>query len=97
MNDNYLGLDAGGTSTRAVVVTSDGRCTGIGKAGSGNPTSAGVDAATTAIRAAVTQAVTSANAGQLVRNYTALQTPGFDPPLPVPATTALMTSLAVAV
>lgn len=30
-------------------------------------------------------------------NYTALQTPGFDPPLPVPATTALMTSLVVAV
>lgn len=63
MNNNYLGLDAGGTSTRAVVVSSDGRCTGIGKAGSGNPTSAGVDAATAAIRDAVTQAVTSAKAG----------------------------------
>lgn len=65
MNDNYLGLDAGGTSTRAVVVSSDGHCGGIGKAGSGNPTSAGIDAATTAIRDAVTQAVTSANAGRL--------------------------------
>lgn len=30
-------------------------------------------------------------------NYVALQTPGFDPPLPVPVTTALTTSLAVAV
>ncbi|MEU0317234.1 ABC transporter permease subunit [Nocardioides sp. NPDC006273] len=30
-------------------------------------------------------------------NYAALQTPGFDPPLPVPVTTALATSLAVAV
>ena len=30
-------------------------------------------------------------------NYVALQTPGFDPPLPVPVTTALVTSLAVAV
>ncbi|MEI7055167.1 ABC transporter permease subunit [Nocardioides sp. CCNWLW239] len=30
-------------------------------------------------------------------NYVALQTPGFDPPLPVPVTTALITSLAVAV
>ncbi|MGH3351521.1 MAG: ABC transporter permease [Nocardioides sp.] len=30
-------------------------------------------------------------------NYVALQTPGFDPPLPVPVTTALFTSLAVAV
>ncbi|TQL66572.1 thiamine transport system permease protein [Nocardioides albertanoniae] len=30
-------------------------------------------------------------------NYVALQTPGFDPPLPVPVTQALVTSLAVAV
>jgi thiamine transport system permease protein len=30
-------------------------------------------------------------------NYAALQTPGFDPPLPVSVTTALITSLAVAV
>ncbi len=65
MTHNYLGLDAGGTSTRAVVVSSDGRCRGIGKAGSGNPTSAGIQAATAAITAAVTQAVTSANAGQI--------------------------------
>ncbi|MFE6648022.1 N-acetylglucosamine kinase [Nocardioides sp. NPDC057772] len=63
MNNNYLGLDAGGTSTRAVVVSSDGHCRGIGKAGSGNPTSAGVEAATAAIKDAVTQAVTSAKAG----------------------------------
>ncbi|MFE6511502.1 N-acetylglucosamine kinase [Nocardioides sp. NPDC057767] len=63
MNNNYLGLDAGGTSTRAVVVSSDGHCRGVGKAGSGNPTSAGVEAATAAIRDAVTQAVTSAKAG----------------------------------
>lgn len=63
MNNNYLGLDAGGTSTRAVVVSSDGHCRGIGKAGSGNPTSAGVEAATAAIRDAVTQAVTSAETG----------------------------------
>ena len=60
MTHNYLGLDAGGTSTRAVVVSSEGRCTGVGKAGSGNPTSAGVDAATTAIRSAVTQALKTA-------------------------------------
>lgn len=65
MTHNYLGLDAGGTSTRAVVVSSDGRCGGIGKAGSGNPTSAGIDAATSAIRAAVTQAMASAGVGQV--------------------------------
>lgn len=63
MTHNYLGLDAGGTSTRAVVVSSDGHCGGIGKAGSGNPTSAGIDAATTAIRAAVTQALAAAGTG----------------------------------
>ncbi|MEU0316018.1 BadF/BadG/BcrA/BcrD ATPase family protein [Nocardioides sp. NPDC006273] len=65
MTHNYLGLDAGGTSTRAVVVSSDGRCGGIGKAGSGNPTSAGIDAATSAIRAAVTQAMAAAGVDQV--------------------------------
>lgn len=65
MTHHYLGLDAGGTSTRAVVVSIDGLCKGVGKAGSGNPTSAGVDAATTAIRAAVTQALNAAGTGQV--------------------------------
>ncbi|WP_170225243.1 N-acetylglucosamine kinase [Nocardioides albertanoniae] len=65
MTDNYLGLDAGGTSTRAVVVASDGRCLGVGRAGSGNPTSAGIDAATHAIVTSAGQAVTAASLGSV--------------------------------
>ncbi|MBM0275243.1 N-acetylglucosamine kinase [Micromonospora tarensis] len=40
-----LGLDAGGTSSRAVVATRDGTVVGRGTAGPGNPTSAGPAAA----------------------------------------------------
>ncbi|MFE7406771.1 N-acetylglucosamine kinase [Isoptericola sp. NPDC057559] len=40
-----LALDAGGTSTRCVVVTPAGECVGYGRDGSGNPVSVGVDAA----------------------------------------------------
>ena len=65
MTHHYLGLDAGGTSTRAVVVSSDGRCLGIGRAGSGNPTSAGVEAAATAITSATTQALSAASLGSV--------------------------------
>ncbi|MGN8027314.1 N-acetylglucosamine kinase [Microbacterium sp. 22242] len=37
-----LGVDAGGTSTRAVLAAADGVCLGYGRGGSGNPTSSGV-------------------------------------------------------
>jgi len=40
-----LAMDAGGTSTRAVVLDTDGHCLGYGRAGTGNPTAAGTDAA----------------------------------------------------
>ncbi len=36
-----LAVDAGGTSTRALVLDESGRAYGYGRAGSGNPTSAG--------------------------------------------------------
>jgi len=51
-----LGVDAGGTASRAVVATSDGEILGRGSAGPGNPTSVGCRAARsigTAIRAAL--------------------------------------------
>jgi len=51
-----LGVDAGGTASRAVVAGPDGRILGRGSAGPGNPTSAGCQAARsigTAIRAAL--------------------------------------------
>lgn len=55
-----LGVDAGGTSTRAVVVDESGRCLGYGTAGGGNPIARGpvqagraiIEAATGAVRAA---------------------------------------------
>ncbi|UJP11387.1 hypothetical protein L2X99_07705 [Microbacterium sp. KUDC0406] len=55
-----VGIDAGGTSSRATLLTREGECLGYGKSGSGNPTSAGeqlagdnvVDAVSQALRAA---------------------------------------------
>jgi glucosamine kinase len=53
----FLALDAGGTSSRAVVLDTSGRVYGYGRAGTGNPTAAGIDPAVTAIGAAAEQAV----------------------------------------
>ena len=41
MGQVVVAVDAGGTSTRCVVVESGGRCLGFAKTGSGNPVSAG--------------------------------------------------------
>ncbi|MBM0279193.1 ATPase, partial [Micromonospora sp. STR1s_6] len=53
-----VGLDVGGTSTRATVLTLDGQRVGTGHAGGGNPTSHGAERAAaellTALRAALT-------------------------------------------
>lgn len=40
-----IGIDAGGTATRAVLLDDSGRCVGYGRAGAGNPTSAGTELA----------------------------------------------------
>jgi glucosamine kinase len=50
---HLLGIDAGGTSTRAMLLTADGTCLGIGRGGRGNPVSDGVEPAAAAIGAAV--------------------------------------------
>lgn len=42
---HVIGIDAGGTSTRAVLLDEDGRCLGYGRSGAGNPTSAGTEVA----------------------------------------------------
>jgi glucosamine kinase len=44
-----LAVDAGGSSTRAVALDSSGHAYGYGRAGSGNPTAAGIYSAVTAI------------------------------------------------
>ena len=53
----FLAIDAGGTSTRAVLVDASGRCLGYGRAGSGNPTSAGISNAAAAVADAAEQAL----------------------------------------
>lgn len=58
----YLGVDAGGTSTRAVLVSADGTCLGLGRAGSGNPVSSGTEHAAAQVLAASLQAVAAAGA-----------------------------------
>jgi glucosamine kinase len=56
----FLAVDAGGTSTRAVLVDAEGRCLGYGRAGGGNPISSGTDRAATAVVSAVDSATVSA-------------------------------------
>jgi glucosamine kinase len=53
----FLALDAGGTSSRGVVLDTSGRVYGYGRAGSGNPTAAGIDQAVTAIATAAERAL----------------------------------------
>ncbi len=56
----HLGIDAGGTSTRALVLDSHGYALGYGRSGSGNPISAGPDVAAASLRAATAQALDGA-------------------------------------
>lgn len=52
-----VGVDVGGTSTRALVATLDGEIRGRGRAAGGNPTARPADQAATALAAAVTDAL----------------------------------------
>lgn len=54
--DLVLGVDAGGTASRAVLATTDGTVVGRGHAGPGNPVSAG-SAAALAVGTAISQAL----------------------------------------
>ncbi|NNG40477.1 hypothetical protein HJ588_14505 [Flexivirga sp. ID2601S] len=58
----FLTIDAGGTSTRAVVHDSDGRSFGYGVAGSGNPTAVGANAVADAMYSAADEALSQAGA-----------------------------------
>jgi glucosamine kinase len=55
-----VAVDAGGTSTRAVVVHPDGRCLGYAVAGSGNPTAVGPGAAAASVAESVSKALGAA-------------------------------------
>ena len=54
--DYYLGIDGGGTNTRAVLVTADGRVRATGEAGPANYHNVGLDTATANLRTASAQA-----------------------------------------
>lgn len=60
----FLGVDAGGTHTRAVVAAADGTVLGVGAAGPGNWQAIGASAAGATIRAAVWAALGQAAAGK---------------------------------
>ncbi|MBI5160519.1 MAG: hypothetical protein HY996_03750 [Micrococcales bacterium] len=69
----YLtGVDAGGSSTRAVVVDATGHCIGYARAGSGNPTSAGAALAAANVVDAVEAAVASAGSPRIERTAVAM-------------------------
>jgi glucosamine kinase len=53
----FLAVDAGGTSTRAVVLDASGSAYGYGRAGGGNPTAVGIRQAVTGIVSAAEEAV----------------------------------------
>ncbi|MCW4456649.1 N-acetylglucosamine kinase [Microbacterium sp. MPKO10] len=55
-----IGLDAGGTSTRATVVTADGRCVGYAKGSGGNPISSGKERALASITTTIDRALEQA-------------------------------------
>ena len=52
-----LAVDAGGTSSRAVLLDESGACSGFGRAGGGNPTAVGITAAVDALGLAVERAL----------------------------------------
>lgn len=55
-----VAMDAGGTSTRCVVLDGDGTCLGYGRSGSGNPVSSGVLVAAASAAASARDAFTMA-------------------------------------
>ncbi|MDG4788454.1 BadF/BadG/BcrA/BcrD ATPase family protein [Micromonospora sp. WMMD1102] len=64
MSDGIVvGLDVGGTSTRATVVSLSGERLGTGRAGGGNPTSHGAEQAAEQLRVALTDALAEVDPG----------------------------------
>ena len=58
----FIAVDAGGTSTRAVLIDSEGRALGFGRAASGNPTSAEPETAIASVVSAIEQALAAGHA-----------------------------------
>jgi N-acetylglucosamine kinase-like BadF-type ATPase len=87
----FLAIDAGGTSTRSVVVAADGSCLGYGRAGGGNPISRGLDAAMDAVRqsSAVAIAMAGVRADRIAGAVIAMAGMGIDAPLDGPVAEAM--------
>jgi N-acetylglucosamine kinase-like BadF-type ATPase len=66
--DILLAVDAGGTSTRAVALSTDGLCVGYGRAGSGNPISSGTEHAAREVAAAARAALEGASVTSVARS-----------------------------
>lgn len=64
-NGLVVGVDAGGTNTRAVVLDTHGTCLGYGRCGPGNPISAGVPMAVANIMGAIELAMVAATGSGL--------------------------------
>lgn len=77
-----LAIDAGGTSTRAALITDSGDCLGVGLAGSGNPVAVGPASALAAVLAATRNAIAHSgeNAPELSTALVAMA--GANPDLP---------------
>lgn len=59
MRDLVLGLDIGGSSSRALVTTVDGQRVGYGRAGGGNPVTVPLETASANVSAALSQALSN--------------------------------------
>ncbi|MFI2706221.1 BadF/BadG/BcrA/BcrD ATPase family protein, partial [Nocardioides sp. CER28] len=57
-----LAIDAGGTSTRALLVDAGGRCRGFGRGASGNPISSGAEVAAASMASSALAALAAAGA-----------------------------------
>ncbi|MGV9303239.1 N-acetylglucosamine kinase [Nonomuraea sp. NPDC003727] len=66
--DVVVGVDAGATSSRVAVHTLDGTRLGYGKAGGGNPSAHGVEAAAAAIGAALAEALEGVDPARVSRS-----------------------------
>nr|WP_296076847.1 BadF/BadG/BcrA/BcrD ATPase family protein [uncultured Actinoplanes sp.] len=73
--DLVVGVDAGGTGSRAVVATVRGEIVGRGSAGPGNPLSAGPAAAAAAVAAAVGEALAGLCPASVVRGVLGIAGP----------------------
>jgi glucosamine kinase len=63
---SVLAIDAGGTSTRAVIVDEGGNCLGFGHSGGGNPISAGFEPALASLAAATRMALDSSRGVEVI-------------------------------